>query len=327
MFPRVTEFFAVVILAVLSVGCASAPRAESPSASAKSHKLQQGLIDVRLPGSRVRFKVPPGYVRPSRMTLLVREDDAVRIVIQDTSFFESNDAAMRGVKRSLLERSRGTAKFEAVERSGAKGLLVRGRVNDQDLRGIALSAPEAFVLVVVLSKSDTAEAERIVDSVEIDRSARFDPLEMVGVDLELRGRYEAISGSPLTFILPKGVRPPLPPGTPHLALAAFPHPGGVPPDDAQEGELVGATIGNYAPDMSKAVAEAVVVDGMQAIEVVVPGTNEGAPILVYALVMPDESDTLILFGTLAAGADADLGELRRLARSLRRKAGRVGRIE
>ena len=261
------------------------------------------------------------------MTLLVRKDDAVRIVIQDTSFFESNDAAMRGVKRSLLERSRGTAKFEPVERSGARGLLVRGRVNDQELRGIALSAREAFVLVVVLSKSDAAEAERIVDSVEIDRSARFDPLEMMGVDLELAGRYEAISGSPVTIILPKGARPPLPPGMPHLALAAFPHPGGVAPGDDQRGELLGATIGNYAPDMSKAVAESVVVDGMRAIEVVVPGTNEGAPILVYALVMPDESDTLILFGTLAAGADAELGEVRRLARSLHRKAGRIGPIE
>jgi hypothetical protein len=48
-------------------------------------------------------------------------------------------------------------------------------------------------------------------------------------------------------------------------------------------------------------------------------------VIVYGLVIPDERDTLLLFGT--AGSDALLAELRTLARSLHRKPGIVGRLE
>jgi hypothetical protein len=317
-------------LVVLASGCGSAtpPPAEpvKPGASAGKSRGEQ-LVSVRLPGTRVTLKLPRGYVRPTRSALLLRGDDAVRILIQDFNDLGDGAQSLAGLKNALLQQTEGSARFEPIRRSGAEGFRVSGRSAQGELRGIVVTTQKFVSSVLVLCRRDVAEAERIVELAEFHLEAEANALELLGLELELGDRFEVLTLAAQAVILPKGLRPPFPDGTPRLVVAALPHPRGMPLDERSRGQLLGGAIEAFQPDMPRAKVAAVRVDGANATELVVPGSdqNQNKPVIVYGLVLPDEHDTLLMFGT--AGNETTLDELRALARSLHRKPGIVGRLE
>lgn len=310
----------------LALGCSAAKQPTKPVKSPVSAAAQSAqLVSVRLPGTRVTLKLPRGYVRPTRSALILRQDDAVRVLIQDFNDLGDPEKSLAGLKEALLQQTDGTARFQPTRRSGAEGFNVTGQSGQGELRGIVVKAPKFVASVLVLCRKDVAEAERIVELAEFDLNGEANALELLGLELNLGDRYDVLTLAAQAVVVPKGLRPPLPPGTPRLVVAALPHPRGKPLDDRSQGQLLGGAIESFAPDMSQAKLATVRVDGTTANELSVPGTDQDKPVIVYGLVLPDEHDTLLLFGT--AASEPQLAELRALAQSLHRKPGIVGRLE
>ncbi len=274
------------------------------------------------------LKLPPGYQRASRNPMLARGDLGVLVTVQDNAAVPGDPSdRLFAIQRSLRDRTDGTVEFEPIERRGARGFIARGVSGKNALRSITVVWSGGITTVTVIARKDATEADRIVESVEVDATAKADPLEVLGLELSLGGRFEAASLGSSVIIVPRGATFPLPHTAPKLALLAVPHARRKPPDARAIEQLLAHAFDDAHPDFTRAERSTVTVDGVEASEAIVPGQSQSEPITLYGLVVPDDHDTLLLFGSVGGtGSDQRVGELRRLARSLHRKPGIVGDV-
>ncbi len=287
-----------------------APAARAPAAEAA------GSL-TRWKGSRVSLWIPEQMRRPSRLAFFKMDDPVVVIAIAEMT-------APTGSYEEMLAGARSSENFdgeEPVARGNAKGFLGRSKSEKTGLTRQILGIGEGSAAAVIVAQYEEGAAtvvRRILDSVELDASAKLDPLAVSGIGVADMAGFEAwdIASQP-AILADQGARPPVASDVATFALMSLPYPKPEISDD-ELGQMLGSVVGKMQPDMAKANMRTLAIAGTEAFVVTVPGKKDGEAVGIYAFVLRRPDSAFIGWGDVALPRfDETLPRFERLAKSLR----------
>jgi hypothetical protein len=161
-------------------------------------------------------------------------------------------------------------------------------------------------------------AEKVLGSVEFDGAAPLDPLAIHGVSI---GRMEGMEVWPIMsqpiLLREPGVEPPFPPDKASLALVIAPLPKPNPTDE-ELGLYLGGMLKDLKPDMNQVKSRDTTVSGVPSVELVVPGENDGEPVMIYGFVVRTKDSLFGGFGHVGQKrADVFMPKFAKIVESIR----------
>ena len=291
----------LVHLSMLAAGCSAGatrtPKTQSAdSKSASSAKDVPGRV-FQAPGSRVRLWLPETSYRPTRLLFFHNKVPNLAVVIGELT--AANDQQIPEILTGLKQGAQDLGTITELSRGSAKGFIARGKKDGLDLAFVSLQDGRALTTVAVGGDpAAKALADRIVESIELDGATALDPLAIHGVRI---GRFEGMEvwpdmSQPISLREP-GVKPPFPPDKASLSFVISPIETSNPnPTDEDLQHLLGGLINGLKPDMEQAKSREIGVNGRSAAELVVPGENNGHPVVVYGFVTRQDESLFAGFG-------------------------------
>ena len=290
----------------------------SPAVSAPVPPTKPAAPDgkvTELPGSRVSLWLPSGMQRPTRLPFLKLAEPLLVVSFGEfTRDPASTDTFLAGAKDGAK-----MGESRPVSRGQAHGFLGHVAADETGLeRQILALAAGGAVAMINLHYAKEAEplVSKIVESVELDAEKPLDALALSGIQLGDRAGFEPSSAAaPPLLLTEPGVKPPLN-GAPSLALMSvvYPKPN---LSDNELGEMLGASLGHYQPDMRAAHEEELKIGTCPAYSFDAPGKDQGAPVIVYGFIARCPDSALLGLATARlAQAKAVLPRFQRVVRSL-----------
>ena len=329
MTSRLARTIASVPLLVLALGCAGAApgSAESPGSGsaadgAGASNANAEYPQYAIPGTSTRLRLPDGFTRPARDARLVHEELGIvaSLIELHVSSSEANET-LEGVRAGMQEKLEVESESSVERASGATGFVVRGRREDHFASAAALTLEGIVAVVLLIHSPSSADAvAAILASMEIDPSAKFDPLAAHGLALGEMAGLEPVykTLAPMMFF-EQGVEVPVPPDAAVMSIAVIPVPEVRHPDDRMAGAALAGVLKAFSPDLEHVESSELQVDGTEATEVVTRGTDNGQPIAVYGAALSDPYALLTFFGKVGAQRhDRYIPRFRKLVESLRR---------
>lgn len=292
-----------------------------------SARKADGLVQV--PGSRVRAKLPTGFVRPGRAQLWVK--DKPRAVLQINESIARTDAKAIADQVVLVQRMKERfTDFQPPEKLGGSDnrYVARGQMRGHvDAPGEML-VPGSIMVATAGSRSVNVfasyepEAKTLVDeilsSIEVLPDATVDPLAVHGLALQVPEGLELRSetAEPVLLTKPGMDFPPVSVG-PYVMLTFAKRSGSQ--EEALRAHLdeqVGMVMGR---EKAQAVIyENLVVDGAPGLEAVVDAEVRGAPIKLYVGGVREPLGTIVASGRVSAPDEqAYVEKFKQVMRSLK----------
>lgn len=273
----------VLLLALLSCGSPKPPAATASTAEPvpTAPPTHHGLA-----GSRLRFRLPDGFERFTRLPVFFHSERDVSIALLEGTA-ESADvmgAMLDGFRRKLV-----VADEVAITRGTAKGFERHAVLPDgKHEKMVALHDGAAFgAAILTYTDSDSEMARTVIESLSIDPAAPLDPLAIHGISLATTEGFVVNRMFTATITLIEPGPWPLPKNSPGFAIAGGP---------LESEEDLDAAIATYLADADQDTATLKRFDlgGLPAIEVEADLTGPKKSQRLYLLVIKEAPTRLLL---------------------------------
>ena len=313
----------LAVLALAVAGCGGSP---TPAASPSKPELAEAtsvLGRSGLPGSRVRMRLPDGFVRRTRHPTVFHDELKMAVTVAEITPPTEADA-----QEALSALAQSAASFRSPERvaiahGSSKGYMIRGTKED-DRMSILLGLANGRILLVMsigYPREGATVAEAIVDSVWIDANAKLDSPRLSALSFgDTQGFvvWDAIA-PPVGFKEPNA-QPPIPVSSPTFSVVT------VPARNEDVAPVVAAMLEQKHVDRHSAKVTTTQVDGLEATEIVADAVDDGVPVKFYALVMNDPAGLVFASGQFLPTQPNVLGRMQKLARSIHRVDDLLGPV-
>lgn len=274
-----------VAVALLALAACGGTRldAEEPGAEA-----EPAIATVQLPGSRVSLALPASLVRVPHA--LRWRGEGLELRVADATLAPGDERALAEATLTQLAREHGVAPEQRPAAwDGAEGVDATLRSERARVRALVMWHDGAIARVLIVDTSDGASAplaERILDSVRFDASARIDPVEALGLHVRIPPGLGLLRVTNEQFVFrqtgPEGEAAqasPFPCAMPAVEIAVVPFPEGRrPASDVERGRLLGA---RFAP-LELGSPRVVVLDGaLPGFAIATDATVEGTELSLY----------------------------------------------
>ncbi len=282
----------------------AAPQPVEPKPGPAHVALPSEGNDLRLKGSRVQVWLPSGMQRPTRLPAF-----RLREPLMAVSFAEFT-LEPAGSEKFLSGAEEGAELTDSHPYTKGKlhGFVGHTKIEDPGMRQQVLGIANGnAAAIVTVQYAEVAEplAAKILDSVLLFEDDALDALALSGISVGDKANLEVSNrvSTPILFTEP-GVKPPLN-GAAALVILSVPYPK---PNltDQELGEMLGGSVGRYAPNMEKAKEEELKVGSCPAYSLTAPGLDQGKPILLYGLIARCPDSALLVTGTLRSGDEKKL---------------------
>jgi hypothetical protein len=289
-----------------------------PDAEAQASGL--AARTVQHDGSRLRFWLPEGMARHGRTFSYLRPAPLLVVMITElTVEKETLDDLISPLISGLGKGARETGRSK---RNTTDVVHVDGDVKDVTVKGFLLKDGKAAATMFVLynAADGASDAQKVLDSVELDTKATMDPLKVHGLELPEIGDL-VVSDSvqnPMHLSSHASVGPEKPGDKSAFIKVYAPKKNGK-YESKDLGNMIVEMVTPLGGDRSKLKPGDFLIDGVSAVEMTMPGKTGRVDTEIYVMVMHDGDGALLIGGSAAKAQGAEaIDEIRRMARSLRR---------
>ena len=305
-------FLLLFFVLALVIGCNTAPRSASGGCD---------LASTGLPGSRLRLRLPDGYVRPTRAPTLVDVTHGIVVSLIEGTGPSSDqaDAMYQGLQKSdhLADVTK-----TPIHRADDDGVVITGTNADgKRVTRVALRSGAAIGCVLVVYPPEAAPlVDPIVASAWLDPKATLDPGRLNGLVIGTADGMHVIDTlTPPVMIWESTAKPPLPPSSPTLAFVVVP----APTKEHVQGVVAGILEESNVEPKSLQSTD-LEIDDAPAVEILGSSTYDGVPVKFFAVLLEDPAAVIAAFGHYTK--PEDLARLRAIVRSTHRVAGTLGAV-
>lgn len=295
---------------------AQAPAAEPKPEPAPAPALPTEGSDTRLNGSRIQVWLPAGMQRPTRMPAFRLPEPRLAVSFAEFTLDPASSEKFLAGAKDGAELTDG----HPYVKGKLHGFVGHAKVEEPGMRQQVLGIANGnAAAIVTLQYAEVAEplAAKILDSVLLFEDGALDALALSGVSVADKAGLEASTrvSTPILFTEP-GVKPPLN-GAPALVILSVPYPKPQLTDE-ELGQMLGGSVGRYAPDMQKAKEEELKIGSCPAYSLTAPALEQGKPILLYALIARCPDSALLVTGTMRHADEKKLlPRFQKIVRSLK----------